>query len=552
MGILLGCCLSLSALASTTAAAPLSPSSPLYSSGASIVDENPYVRAEYKGTITTTLVAPPLPESVEQRTRTATMSWQESVAGPVDEIEYTGVYGSRSIHWRLEKLEGKVVDNGIGPSGEALSCTGTFSPVRSDVGEAGVYIPGETPGHPASGGNAQTNAEYTVRPPGGLPAGLLLSAASGNISTCEGDFYDGTGPSTWGYVQALGPNEPAWSDTVEPTVSFPVGGSHTQPLNFEYTCAPPACGSESEYRGGVTTKYGTVSVKLESSITFSSPGLSSGSPTTHKRQPSKGREGKPPGPVTCPSGSKPTCGDKRLAQEHLKGLLPNLANQCAIAGLGSGLIVAGLAAPESGVAAVLAAAGPTGAEIFALSGPACAILIKQAYDDAKIIEDPPIGHLHELAWPAAAAAAAPQLVPCTTYTGTIAAFCQSLRSDATRYLAALSSGKAVDGALVLTVDRITGAAHVHNRSALRLQSRHAVVLRSRLKSAAARQQTAGHAIAALIGSQGLGMSLTAAQQQGGVNRALSGLRRLGIAPGKLTHLTGIRLAGSSSDVLAGL
>jgi hypothetical protein len=38
------------------------------------------------------------------------MSWQESVAGHVDEIEYTALYGSRSIHWKLEKLEGKVVD----------------------------------------------------------------------------------------------------------------------------------------------------------------------------------------------------------------------------------------------------------------------------------------------------------------------------------------------------------------------------------------------------------------------------------------------------------
>ena len=148
-------------------------------------------------------------------------------------------------------------------------------------------------------------------------------------------------------------------------------------------------------RGGVTTKYGTLSVKVESSITFSSPGLSSGSPKTVKHPSGGAPEGKPPGPVTCPGGSKPTCPDKKLAQEHLKGLLPNLANQCAIATLGSGLLVAGLAAPESGVAAVLAAAGPTGAEVFALSGPACAILIKQAYDDAKIIEDPPIGDLGE-------------------------------------------------------------------------------------------------------------------------------------------------------------
>ena len=78
------------------------------------------------------------------------------------------------------------------------------------------------------------------------------------------------------------------------------------------------------------------------------------------------------------------------------------------------------------------------------------------------------------------------------------------------------------------------------------------MLRSRLKATLAQQRAAGRAIAALIGSQGFGMSLTSAQQQGGVNRALGGLRSLGIPPSRLTHLTGIRLTGTASDVLAGL
>jgi hypothetical protein len=544
------CCLCLTALGALAPWAawgsPLPKSSPLYGPGPSIVDENPDVRAEYKGTITTTLTAPPLPESVEQHTRTATMNWAESVSGPVDEIEYTGVYGSRAIHWKLERLDGKVNETGTGPNGEAIACTGIFSPVRTDVGEAGVFLPGQ----PAGG--SPTSGEYLVRPPGGMPSGLLLSSASGNSSNCEGVYYQGSGPSAWGYVQALGSNEPAWSDAVQPSVSFPIGGSHIQPLNFSYVCSPPSCGAESRYAGGVSTKYGTVSVKLESSITFSSPGFSSGSPRTGKHRSFRSPEGKPPGPVTCPGGSKPTCPDKKLAQEHLKGLLPNLANQCAITALGSGLLVAGLAAPESGVAAVLAAAGPTGAEIFALSAPACAVLIKQAYDDAKIIEDPPIGDLGALAWPAGSAAGGAKLPPCTPYAGAIASFCSTLRADAGRYLAALSAGQSVDAALILTVDRITGASHAHNHAALRLQSAHAAVLRSRLKSAVARQRAAGRAIATLIGSQGLGMSLTSTQQQGGVDRALGGLRRLGISPSRLTHLTGIRLTGTASDVLAGL
>lgn len=70
---MLGCCLSLTALGALAPWAawgsPLPKSSPLYSPGPSIVDENPDVRAEYKGTITTTLNAPPVPESVEQHAK---------------------------------------------------------------------------------------------------------------------------------------------------------------------------------------------------------------------------------------------------------------------------------------------------------------------------------------------------------------------------------------------------------------------------------------------------------------------------------------------------
>jgi hypothetical protein len=201
---------------------------------------------------------------------------------------------------------------------------------------------------------------------------------------------------------------------------------------------------------------------------------------------------------------------------------------------------------------VLAAAGPTGAEVFALSGPACAILIKRAYDDAKIIEDPPIGALNTLAWPERAAAAGTHLPSCAAYAGAIAGFCASLRGDAGRYLRALGAGQAVAGALMLTVDRVTGAAKAHNRSALRRQSAHASLLRKRLRADTAAQRVAGRAIAALIGSQGLTMKLTSAQQQGGVTRALSGLRRRGISGSRLAHLIGTGLVAAASDLLADL
>ena len=530
---------------SLATASPLPRSGPSSNAGATaIASSSPSVVAEYKGTITEVFESPPQSSSLSSDYRKAELAWDETVAGPVAQIE------AGAIHWHVNSLTGAVTDKQTEADGKPLSCEGRFSPTSTDGGERGVSAP-----HGASG----TDADYSVKPPYGLPAQLVSSTgpATGADTNCDTERWDTTiGDTAWEDGVDFAAGEPgvsaAWSDTVRPTVFFPVGGGHTQSLPFSSVCAPPKCSTGSEYKNGVTTKFGSVTVTVASSITFSSPGLSSGSPKTGKSGPGRTDEGKPPEPVTCPPGSKPTCPDKKLAQEDLKGLLPNLLNQCAIATLGSGLLVTGLAAPESGVAVVLAAAGPTGAEVFALSGPACAILIKRAYDDAKIIEDPPIGGLTTLAWPESAGAAATRLPACTPYAGAIAGFCATLRGDAGRYLSALGAGQAVAGALMLTVDRITGAGNAHNRSALRLQSAHASVLRKRLRAAISKQRAAGHAIAALIGSQGLTMQLTAAQQQGGVTRALAGLRARRVSASRLTHLTGETLAAAASDVLAEL
>ena len=534
------------ALATISAAVPVASGSALDdgarhgAASRAVPSSSPAVVADYKGTITESFESPPPQTSLSSDVRKAQLSWDETVAGPLTAIR------SGAIHWHLNSLTGTVTDRQTEADGKPLGCEGHFSATSSDGGEGGVNGP------PAAGG------PYTVRPPYGLPAQLVSSTgpASGPDTDCDTEHWDTTsGDTAWEDAVLFAPEEPAvgaaWSDTVRPSVEFPSGGGHTQSLPFSFVCAPPKCGTGSEYKAGVTTKFGSVTVTVASSITFSSPGLSSGSPKAGKTTP-RTPEGKPPAPVTCPPGSKPTCPDKKLAQEDLKGLLPNLANQCAIAALGSGLLVTGLAAPESGVAVVLAAAGPTGAEVFALSGPACAILIKRAYDDAKIIEDPPIGDLNTLAWPERALAAATKLPPCTPYTGPVAGFCDSLRADSARYLAALGAGQALAGALVLTVDRITGAGKAHERSALRRQSAHASLLRRRLRAASVKQRAAGRAIAALIGSQGLTMKLTATQQQGGVTRALSGLRGRGISPSRLAHLTGIALTAAPSDLLAEL
>lgn len=535
-------------LAAAASAAPLSPSSPLYSPGGSpIVNENGEVTADYKGKLIENF------EGARSDVK-AELKWDESVSGPVDQIEYTAVYGARSIHWHINSLTGEV-NSKESENGQTFSCKGTFSPTTTDGGTGGVLVPSETPGHPASGGDPATNADYTVVPPVGLPATLLSSnGPAGGFENCVTARWNSTlGDSGWGDAIAFASQEPAvsaaWVDTVYPTVYFPPGGGRSHPLPFSYTCTPPKCGTGSDLTG----KTGLVTATVESSITFSSPGLGSGRPTSNKKsKPGSLPEGKPPNPVTCPRASKPTCQEKKLAQEDLRRLLPNLSNQCAITALGTGLVVAGLAAPESGVAVVLAAAGPTGAEIFALAAPTCGLLIKRAYDDGKIIEDPPIGHLDRLAQPAKLSVAANTFPACTPFAASVVGFCESLRADAARYLAAVQRTVAIDAALVTTVNRVTGAAQKHRASALRAQRRHASALRSQFSSAVARQRAAGLAIDKLVGSQGLELNLSAAQEQAGIADAFVTAPKPHLSRARFEHLTGLSVLAAPAEPLAEL
>ncbi len=418
-------------------AAPLSKSSPLYNPGATIVDENPDVVADYKGTITEVYESPELPGTGQTGYRKATLEWDESIAGPVDQIEYTSFYGASSLHWHVNRLSGAVDDRRTEP-GASHSCHGTFSARTTDGGTGGIFVPLETPGHPATGGNPATNPDYSVARR--APFELVASAASGDLQYCEADpWWDSSGNTAWGNPVAFASQEPTvgaeWGDTVAPTVYFPPGGGHTQALDFSYTCAPPKCSTESQYNSqtGTTTKAGTVTVTVQSSITFSSPGLGGGrGPTKRKTTPSGGGKA-PEGPVSCSAGSKPTCPEKKAAQEDLRSQIVPAAAECGIVVLGVGGLVAGAAAPEIGVGVILSAAGPIGAEIFALSAPVCASMIKRIYDDAKIVNDPPLGNIHQLARPASPKRPAASLPSCVTAPPEAKPACEAVRAAALRY-----------------------------------------------------------------------------------------------------------------------
>lgn len=525
------CCLP--ALPSAAAAEPLSPSSPLYSPSAPLVDENPYVTAEYSGTLTQESSAT---SPAEHHELTATLRWNTKVSGPVDQIEYTAAFGASAIHWQVTELSGTVKDNGENLSTKTpFSCEGSFSPSSGDGGTGGIELPLDEPGYPAGGGNPATNPDYRVAPPLGIPLSLLSSSAGeSGYPYCATKYWDTAEGWLGGALE-----QPGWEGATGPVDYFLPGAPYTQPIDPPaYTCA---CGT------GTTFK-----VTLTSTLKFTSPPLPAVPPTTG---PVSGTgtgppKAAPPPPIFCAAGAKVACKDKQAAQQAIRGDLKPATFQCELAGLGVAGIVAALAAPETGAAAFLAAEGVVGAEIGALSGTGCGLLLKQIYDEAKTVEDPAAGQLGKLAQPQLPRRAVIHPPSCSRFPKA-AKFCRSLRAQVLAYANSLANGQAVAAALLTTVDRMTGAELGHNARALAGQAAHANRLRSQLLAQQKAQRLAGMAISRLLSGAHFRASISAAQTQAGLAAALSRLAPRGISSGALEKAAAFLLPEGSIGAAAG-
>jgi len=524
---LAGTC-SVLALPSLAAGEPLSPGSPLYSPSAPLTDENPYVTAEYSGTLKQESTADTI---IEHDHRTAELKWNTKVAGPIDQIEYQAIYGASAIHWQVSELAGTVSNEEENKASKAKSsCKGTFSPTSQDGGGGGIELPLDQPGYQAGGGNPATNPDYRVAPPQGIPLSLL--ASSSTESRCEAQAWNS--PEAW-LGEAL--SQPGYEGSTGPVDYFPPGLPYTQSID------PPP------YTSPVNPNQ-SFKVTLTSTLKFTSPalpksGVSSG--------PVTGTSGKGPAPISCGAGSKPGCANKQAARlaaaKDLRAQLDPLTLQCGIAAVGTSLLVAGVIAPEFGAGAGLVVAGPAGAEVLLTSGPACAILIKRIYDDAKTIEDPPAGSFRKLARPSVPRGPAAKLPACTSAPASARRFCETLRAEELRYLAALRAGQAVAAAMLTTTDRISGAARAKAGSALRIQTRQANSLAAQLRSNDAAESSAGRAVASLIAGAKLTLGLSGAQTQAGITRGFAGLARLGVSGARVEQLAGVELTGTPTEGL---
>ena len=264
----------MAALPAASPAEPLSPTDPLYSPSAPLVDENPYVSAEYSGTLTQASSITTVPT----HSVSAKLSWNTKVSGPIDQIEYPAIYRENAIHWEVSELAGTVTvtDEQAKPQ----SCTGNFSATSKDGGTGGVELPLDEPGFPAGGGDPATNPDYRVQPPQGIPL-VLLASSAGSSGDCGTIAWHSS--EAW-FGAALA--QPGWEGAAGPIVYFPPGAPFTHQIDPPtYECA---CGS------GQTFK-----VTLTSTLKFTSPVLPGGSAPTGgpssgtgpRREPGRGRRG---------------------------------------------------------------------------------------------------------------------------------------------------------------------------------------------------------------------------------------------------------------------
>lgn len=523
-------------------AAPLPESSPLYSPSGGIVDENPDVSAEYAGKVTELWEYPAIEGGLEHVHRTATMEFSEGVSGPADQIEYTGIYGPESIHWKLASLSGSVEEDSTEAGGNPITCSGSFQPMSTEGGTQGVFLPLETPGHPAGGGNPETNPDYNVRPPFGIPSELLHSTGPAS-SHCQTSEWNNNGNLGWGGPTAFGDAtvQAEWGDVAFPSVYFPPGGSHTQPLNFSYTCQPPQCGPETNGKG---QHFGKVSLTLESHITFSSPGLGGeGTPITVKSPPAKG--GETFGPPTPFDWLSP---DKRAARLDLDPALENAKFYCTPYALGLGGFGTGVLLLGSGVGGSLAIAGSITASAAA---PFCFATLKRVGADLKRYKDPPDGRIHEVAVPAAAKA--PALASCPRrLRGKRKSFCEKLRTSESKWVQGADQAAAIDEALVTTTNRASAALAAGDRSAIALQGEAGKRLEGQEAGALAAKNAAGREVATILRGAGIRFRLSAKQSRATIAAVQRALAKQGVSASELASLGSPSLKPGAADLLAGL
>jgi hypothetical protein len=256
----------------------------------------------------------------------------------------------------------------------------------------------------------------------------------------------------------------------------------------------------------------------------------------------------PPPPTTTPTRptGSPGLGKKRakrLAQKDLEEILPEASFWCGQASLGVGSVTVGLAGVATAGIAVV------GAQLFITDAAMCNALAGAIATDIRIIDDPPLGHIDQLA-AVRLSEVRSRATGCPHWKGQPADFCANLNAARTSVVAGATRMSAVAEAVATTVGRESNALRQHKAAAAKRQDQHLQSLNVQEQAAFSAYLAASTRLGSLLHGAGFRIRMTPAQDARAIRALLARLAHAGVSESTLRRLAGDELEPRALDVLA--
>ncbi|MFL5831597.1 MAG: hypothetical protein ACJ76X_16905 [Solirubrobacteraceae bacterium] len=478
----------------------------------------PECSATYAGDWNATVYLKNLAPATGFTTEKISLSWEAKLSSEPD-----------GNVWRLTRAKGSFSVSGSPPGGgfPGPDCSTQLSP------GPGKVVHGEAYWAATSGGIGSTQRDFDqywtvdAQPPAQwgttLPAGqspLSGTGPSGTPCASQTNFGENSGP----WAQDLGGAGCRWDKNAgQDWVAFPAG---------ELFTVQEACSSS----GNNASQGLSWRASLSTTLTFRSPGHGPGGGPIHAG-------GQPGGKaLTLPEL-------KDLARKDFRAGLKDAAGPCLH--LAEGIGVEATGAVWLGTSATVPGGIPSGGALIATgevmaaaAAPLCVPKIGRLLDDYKVFADPPDPNYWQLAVPARARTAADVSAGCGRVSGKAHSFCLELASLVSKLIRAAGKTTAVDGALVTTVNRASGAKRAHNQQALKLQLEHAGKLEKEFKADLANEAAIGRQIRKLLPFGHLKPSQAA--------KTISYLERKGVTAAHVRRIDPAGLKPAAEDPIARL
>ena len=338
----------------------------------------------------------------------------------------------------------------------------------------------------------------------------------GHSNSIGGTQPVGVADAVVGEVQGEGTaaQNAALSKALNPQVNEPKGGPFTTRFDFNWS-------------QNTTSFVGDITINSSLTVDSSSEGTPPSRPTPTKVSPSHEREAM-----------------KKIAASELKELIPEAVYPCIVAS--SGVTLA-----TFGYASLNVAPLATGTALLGTAGPICLRLRQAIIDQSKIVKDPPSRDFERLAQPARPAAARVAR-HCSQLAADARPLCQTMVAKLDLYETAIARVRAISGALVTTIDRLSGAIGAKANAAARKQADHGAELERELDVAEGAQASAGEAIASLFTSYRVGLNISKAHDRSGLSILARDLAKQGLSDHELRSLAGPSLRPAAFNELSEL